>query len=149
MKLFLPPPFRVQGGRIPMSRPLFAAAVLAALLCLPGPARAGTYDVYSCWAGSDSFRNPGANGSAWAKTSDSGGQYTAFDQCGGSDNGLGVISIGGYEAPAGRAAEVSFSAPSGTRIVNVRLWRTAWSTGSGSGGDSKRNYLRLLADTGQ
>ena len=28
-------------------------------------ARAGTYDVYSCWAGWDSFRNPSENASAW------------------------------------------------------------------------------------
>src|SRR3954465_14328988 len=125
MKLFLPPPFRVQGGRIPMSRPLFAAAVLAALLCLPGPARAGTYDVYSCWAGSDSFRNPGANGSAWGKTSDPGGRYGAFDQCGGSDNGLGVIALSGFQAPVNSFGEVSFSAPAGAHVERLRLWRTA------------------------
>src|SRR3954451_2531677 len=140
--MLLPPP-----GRSRMSRRLLppAVAVTALLACAP-LARAGTYDVYSCWAGSDSFRNPGANGSAWVKTSDPNGQYSAFDQCGGSDNGMGVISVGGYEAPGGRSGEVSFTAPSGMRVVGVRLWRMAWSSGSGSGGDSKRNFLRLLAD---
>ena len=57
-----------------------ACALAALFLGLPA-ARAGTYDVYSCWAGSDSFRNPGANATAWGKTSDSGGRYSAFDQC--------------------------------------------------------------------
>src|SRR4051795_10734569 len=117
--MLLPPP-----GRSRMSRRLLSSAVAATALlaCSPGAARAGTYDVYSCWAGSDSFRNPSANASAWAKTSDPYGQYTAFDQCGGSDNGMGIISVGGYEAPGGRSAEVSFTAPSGMRVVGVRLW---------------------------
>src|SRR4051794_7714188 len=132
-----------------MPRCLLSLAVLASFACLAPAARAGTYEVYSCWAGSDSFRNPGANGSAWAKTSDGNAQYEAFGQCGATDNGMGVISKGGYEAPAGRFGELSFTAPSGTRVVGLRLWRTAWSSGSGSGGDSKRNYLRLLADGGQ
>src|SRR3954454_14959556 len=125
--MLLPPP-----GRSRMSRRLLppAVAVTALLACAP-LARAGTYDVYSCWAGSDSFRNPGANGSAWTKTSDPNAQYEAFGQCGSTDNGMGVIAKGGYEAPAGRYGEVSFTAASGTRVVGLRLWRTAWSYGSG------------------
>jgi hypothetical protein len=109
-------------------------------------AHAGTYDVYSCWAGSDSFRNPSANGSAWGKTGDPGGRYGAFDQCGGSDNGMGVIAYSGFQAPNGAFAEVNFGAPSGTRIERVRMWRTAWSYGQGSGGASQRSYLFFLSD---
>jgi hypothetical protein len=122
-----------------------ACALLALLVSVP-IARAGTYDVYGCWAGSDSFRNPGANASAWGKTGDPGGRYGAFDQCGGSDNGLGVIAYSGYPAPNGASAEVSFGAPAGTRIERLRMWRTAWSYGQGSGGASQRSYLYLLAD---
>src|SRR3954469_97184 len=123
---------------------LFAVLCLAALAC-PSAASAGTYDVWSCWAGNDSFRNPGANGSAWTKSSNEPGRFQAFDQCGGSDNGLGVIALSGYDAVAGQYGEVSFSAAAGTQIVGVKLWRTAWSYGSGSGGDSHRNYLSILA----
>jgi hypothetical protein len=129
--------------------PICMTTAVAALAAAP-MARAGTYDVYSCWAGHDSFRNPNANASAWAKINDNvGGQYSSFDQCGTHPNGMGVISVGGYEAPAGRYGEVAFSAPPGTRVQAVQLWRTAWSRGTGSGGDSKRNFLRLLADGAQ
>jgi hypothetical protein len=129
------------------STPGCALLALGLALALPLPAaRAGTYDVYSCWAGSDSFRNPGANASAWGKTSDPGGRYGAFDQCGSSDNGLGVIALSGYTAPNGAAGEVSFGAPEGIRIERVRMWRTSWSYGTGSGGASQRNYLYFLTD---
>src|SRR3954447_303779 len=124
---------------------LFVVFCLAAVAC-PSAASAGTYDVWSCWAGADSFRNPGANGSAWTKTSPNDDRFHAFDQCGGTDNGLGVIALSGYDAVAGQYGEVSFSAAAGTQIVGVKLWRTAWSYGSGSGGDSHRNYLSILAD---
>src|SRR5947209_4070091 len=110
-------------------------------------ARAGTYDVYSCWAGWDSFRNPSENASAWVKRSDPNGWFNAFDQCGSTtENGFGVISVTGYQAPNGAWGEVSFAAPAGTTIQHVRFWRTAWSYGSGSGGSSQRNYLFTLAD---
>src|SRR5437763_9999192 len=123
---------------------LLPARVLLSCALPAAVVRAGTYDVYSCWAGSDPFRTPGANGSAWTKTSDPGGRYGAFDQCGSSDNGLGVIAYSGYQAPNGASGEVSFAAPSGTRIEHVRLWRTAWSYGQGSGGASQRSYLFFL-----
>jgi hypothetical protein len=126
-----------------LSTPLAIATLVA---CIAAPeARAGTYEVFSCWAGSDSFRNPAANGSAWAKFQN-GDRYYAFDQCGASDNGFGVIAVSGYEAPPGGYGEISFSAPQGTAIEHVRLWRMGWSYGSGSGGASQRNYLYTLAD---
>lgn len=128
-----------------LRRLTFLAAFGAPLAFAP-VAGAGTYDVYSCWAGSDTFRNPAANGSAWAKRSDPGERFSAFDQCGASDNGFGVISVSGYQAPNGAFGELSFTAPAGTRIERVRFWRTAWSYGSGSGGESQRNYLYTLAD---
>src|SRR2546423_1355239 len=125
---------------------LLLAAVLSLLAGVP-VARAGTYDVYSCWSGSDSFRNPAANASAWAKRSDANGWFGAFDQCGsGTENGFGVISLSGLQAPNGSSGEVSFTAPTGTQIERVRFWRTAWSYGSGSGGGSQRNYLFTMAD---
>src|SRR4051812_21348518 len=124
---------------------LFVVLCLAAVAC-PSAASAGTYDVYSCWAGSDSFRNPGANGSAWHGVGDPGGRYGAFDQCGSTDNGFGLIAYTGETAPNGASAEVGFSAPEGRRIERVRMWRTAWSYGSGSGGASQRNYLYTLTD---
>src|SRR3954451_5609485 len=124
---------------------LFVVLCLAAL-AWPSAASAGTYDVWSCWAGADSFRNPGANGSAWTKSTNEAGRFQPFDQCGGTDNGLGVIAVSGYDAVGGQWGEVSFGAAPGTQIVGLRLWRTAWSYGSGSGGDSHRNYLRVVAD---
>src|SRR3954470_19155079 len=102
-----------------MSRLLLLVAVGLALLCAPGIARAGSYDVFGCWAGSDSFRNPGANGSAWTKSSPSPDRFGAFDQCGSTANGLGVISHSGYDAPPGAYGEVSFAAAAGTVITRV------------------------------
>lgn len=121
-------------------------AVWCALLFAAPAARAGTYDVYSCYAGADGFHNPSANASAWTGRDDPGGRFHAFDQCGASDNGFGVIALSGYQAPSGAFGEVSFTAPAGTQVVRLRLWRTAWSYGSGSGGTSQRNYLYTLAD---
>src|SRR4051812_50003471 len=118
---------------------------LALFAVLPAAdARAGTYDVYSCWAGSDSFRNPGANASAWGKLGDPGGRYGAFDQCGGSDNGMGVIAVSGEQAANGAYGEVGLAAPATTHVERIRMWRTAWSYGTGSGGASQRNYLYFL-----
>src|SRR5947209_5184052 len=135
-----------EGDRtMPRRRLLLMTACLLAPWC-PSDARAGTYDVYSCWAGSDSFRNPSANGSAWAKSSPYPERFTAFDQCGGTDNGLGVIAVSGYDAPSGQFGEVTFGAAPGTAVTRVRLYRTAWSYGRGSGGASERNYLSLVAD---
>src|SRR4051812_5837612 len=128
-----------------MLRRLLLLFVAGAALVIAPAAFAGTYDVYSCYAGADSFRNPGANASAWAKASDPNGFYSAFDQCGSTDSGFGVISLTGYQAPNGTWGEVSFSAPSGTRIERVRFWREAWSYGTGSGGDAQRGYLLTLS----
>ena len=41
---------------------------------------------------------------------------------------------------------MSFTAPAGTQVARLRLWRTAWSYGSGSGASAQRNYLYTLAD---
>jgi hypothetical protein len=81
------------------------------------------------------------------KGPDTSSYFHAFDQCGGSENGFGVISLSGYQAPNGTSGEVSFSAPEGTRLERVRLWRTAWSYGHGSGGESQRNYLQTYSDS--
>src|SRR3954454_5177335 len=131
-----------------MHRRLTLLAALAAALVLPAAdsARAGTYDVYSCYAGFTDFHNPGANASAWKKVDDPNGWFDAFDQCGTTESGFGVVALSGYHAAAGTYGEVSFAAANGTRIERVRLWRTAWTYGSGSGGDSQRNYLNTLAD---
>src|SRR4051794_41870834 len=107
--------------------------LLFAVLCLvavawPSAASAGTYDVWSCWAGSDSFRNPSANGSAWGKTGDPGGRYGAFDQCGGAGNGMGVIAYSGFQAPNRAVPGGNFRAPSGPRHEGVR-------GGGGAGGE--------------
>src|SRR4051812_47043481 len=59
---------------------------------------------------------------------------------------MGAIAYSGYQAPNGASAEVGFGAPSGTTIARVRMWRTAWSYGQGSGGASQRSYLYFLAD---
>ena len=124
---------------------LFVVLCLAAV-AWPSAASAGSYDVWSCWAGSDSFRNPGANGSAWVKSSPNDDRFHAFDECGATDVALGVIARSGYDALSGQHGEVTFSAAPGTQIVALKLWRTAWSYGTGSGSDSHRNYLRILAD---
>src|SRR4051794_1488187 len=136
----------MRENRRMLRRLMLPAAVVAGLAAAVPAAVAGTYDVYSCYAGADSFRNPGANASAWVKRSDPNGWYGAFDQCGSTDNGFGVISLTGYQAPSGAWGEVSFSAPDGTRIERVRLWREAWSYGTGSGGESQRGYLETLSD---
>jgi len=128
------------------SRVLLPFVIVVACLTPIASASAGTYDVYSCYAGGDSFLNPSFNASAWAKTSDPGDFFRAFDQCGQTESGLGVISHSGFQAPKGTFGEVRFTAPEGTRVERVRLWRTGWSYGSGSGGSSQRNYLGMFAD---
>src|SRR4051794_21276398 len=129
-----------------MLRRLTLLAALAAPMVLATAANAGTCDVYSCYAGASDFHNPGANATAWTRRDDPGDQYQAFDQCGSTSNGFGVISIGGYQAPANAYGEVSFTAAPGTKVERLRLWRDAWSNGSGSGGSSQRNYLYTLGD---
>ena len=128
-----------------MRRLLLVLSLSLSFLCVVPSARAGTYDVYSCWAGADSYRNPAANGKAWHK-----GVYDPhfleFDQCGSSDNGLGLVSQGGGQVPQGGYGELVFAAPSGTQVTRLRMWRTAWSYGTGTGAGSQRNYINTLAD---
>src|SRR3712207_1624270 len=79
-------------------------------------ASAGTYDVFSCYAGTDSFRNPAANASAWRKI-DEANHFQAFDQCGASENGMGIIARGGHMAANGAVGEGEFGAPADRKSV--------------------------------
>src|SRR5256885_12453419 len=106
-----------------MLRRLTLLAALAAPMVLAQAADAGTYDVYSCYAGATDFHNPGANASAWARRDDPGAQYQAFDQCGSTGNGFGVISIGGYTAPANSYREGSVAAAPRTQVAPLWLVR--------------------------
>src|SRR4051794_23913195 len=105
-----------------MLRRLLLLFVAGAALVIAPAAFAGTYDVYSCYAGADSFRNPRANARAWAKASETNWFCSGFDQWGSTDCVFGVNSLTGYQPPNGTWGEVSFSAPSGTRIERVRFW---------------------------
>ena len=108
---------------------------------------ADSYDVYACYAGQGTYLNPGDSAVSWSLAENNGsGYYLPFDQCGGSDNGFGVISRSGYIAPAGDYGEVFFEAPAGLRISRVQLWRSLYDYGLGSGGSSQRNYAQNEAD---
>src|SRR5215211_3707543 len=123
-----------------------SAALLTA--AVPASATANTYDVYSCWAGSGTFHNPNASSAAWAKDeSAAGGHFTAHADCGtNTTNGaMTVISVGGYSATLNEYARLAFTAPPSTTISQVRLWRNAWSYGTGTGPSSQRNFARVLA----
>jgi hypothetical protein len=110
-------------------------------------ATADSYDVYACYAGQGTYLNPGDSAVSWSLAENNGSAYyLPFDQCGGSDNGFGVISRSGYIAPAGDYGEVSFEAPAGLRISRVQLWRSLYDYGLGSGGSSQRNYAQNEAD---
>ena len=110
-------------------------------------ATADSYDVYACYAGQGTYLNPGDSAVSWSLADNNGSAYyLPFDQCGGSDNGFGVISRSGYIAPAGDYGEVSFEAPAGLRISRVQLWRSLYDYGLGSGGSSQRNYAQNEAD---
>jgi hypothetical protein len=131
------------------------AAAIAALAVLPGlvsAAHAGTYDVYSCWAGAGSYLNPDASGAAWnaddshATLGGTSRYYRAYDECNGAGGSFGAASIPGSAAPAGVFAESRFASPDGTRIQRVRLWRTAYTYGTGSGSSAHRGALFDLAD---
>ena len=124
-----------------------AAAVTLILAAGPGVAGANSYDVYACYAGQDSYLNPGDSAASWTLANNNGGGfYYPYDQCGGSTNGFGVISRSGYTAPAGDYGEVYFQAPQGLRIHQVQLWRSLIDYGIGSGGTSQRNYAENQAD---
>jgi len=110
-------------------------------------AAADSYDVYACYAGQGTYLNPGDSAVSWSLAENNGSAYyLPFDQCGGSDNGFGVISRSGYIAPAGDYGEVFFEAPAGLRISRVQLWRSLYDYGLGSGGSSQRNYAQNEAD---
>ena len=110
-------------------------------------AKADSYDVYACYAGQGTYLNPGDSAVSWSLAENNGSAYyLPFDQCGGSDNGFGVISRSGYIAPAGDYGEVLFEAPAGLRVSRVQLWRSLYDYGLGSGGSSQRNYAQNEAD---
>src|SRR3954447_4085005 len=129
------------------TRNLFATSALAVLL-IGAPAKANTYDVYSCWAGAGTFHNPNASSAAWSMDQASaGGHFTAHQDCGtNTTNGaMTVISLSGYMAAQNEFARLKFDAPSSSTVAGVQLWRNAWSYGTGSGASSQRNYAKLLA----
>jgi hypothetical protein len=130
-----------------MKRLLLSTLVLA-LLAPAAVAEANTYDVYSCWAGYGTFRNPNASSAAWTTDSSAaGGHFTAHSDCGTSSfNGaMAVISLSGYAAMSGELAQLTFGAPPKATIQHVDLWRNAWSYGTGSGPSSQRNFVTALA----
>ena len=134
-----------------MRRVALLAVVAAGLACIPA-ASAGTYDVYSCWAGAGSYLNPDASGVAWtaddshATLGGTSRYYRAYDDCRGATGAFGTASIPGGAAPSGVYAESRFASPDGTRIERVRLWRAAYTYGIGSGSTASRSYLLSLAD---
>jgi hypothetical protein len=127
----------------------FLTTLAAAAFLIPAaPATANTYDVYSCWAGAGTFRNPNASSAAWAKDqAAAGGRFTAHEDCAtNSANGaMTVISLSGYPAGNGQYARLAFTAPEGSTVYSVDLWRNAWSYGTGTGASSQRNYAKVLA----
>ena len=130
----------MRGFPIPAVAALGVVTLLALALDAP-TAKANSYDVYACYAGQGTYLNPGDSATSWSLASNNGGAfYLPFDQCGGSDNGFGVIAHSGYTAPVGDYGEVFFEAPSGLRIERVQLWRSLYDYGLGSGGTSQRNF---------
>jgi hypothetical protein len=132
-----------------MQRTILSTLALAALLLPAATAQANTYDVYSCWAGSGTFRNPNASSAAWIKDrSAAGGHFTYGDDCGinSTSGSMSLVSLTGDLATRGQYAEWSFRTPAGTTLSRGRLYRRAWTYGSGTGGSSQRNYLTTLAD---
>ncbi len=132
------------------SIPAVAALGVVTLLALgarPPTAMANSYDVYACYAGQGTYLNPGDSAVSWSLANNNASAfYLPFDQCGGSDNGFGVIAHSGYTAPAGDYGEVFFEAPSGLRIERVQLWRSLYDFGLGEGGTSQRNFAQNEAD---
>jgi hypothetical protein len=123
-------------------------STLAVALLSAAPARANTYDVYSCWAGADTFHNPNASSAAWAMDqAGSGGHFTAHQDCGtnGTNGAMTVISMSGYDAGLNEHARLVFTAPPNATISRVQLWRNAWSYGTGTGPSSRRNFAGMLA----
>jgi hypothetical protein len=131
-----------------MKRILLSTLALA-LLALAATAGANTYDVYSCWAGAGTFHNPNASSAAWAMDqASSGTHYAPNNDCGLNANSgsMSIVSLTGAIAAQGEYVGWNFTAPSGTTLATARLWRRAWTYGSGSGGSSQRNFLSVMAD---
>ena len=127
-----------------MKRCLLATAALA-LLIPSGLAKANTYDVYSCWAGFGTFRNPNASSAAWTKDqTHAGGHFTAADDCATNitSGSMSVQSVNGAPATQNQYADLTFTAPTGTSLAGATLWRAAWNYGSGT----QRNALTTLTD---
>jgi hypothetical protein len=134
-----------------MQRTILSTLALAALLLPAATAQANTYDVYSCWAGSGTFRNPNASSAAWVKDrSAAGGHFTAHADCGSNtyNGAMTVISLSGYAAAFGEYARLAFTAPPGSTVERIDLWRNAWSYGTGTGPSSQRNFAKVLAANG-
>jgi len=111
-------------------------------------AQANSYDVYACYAGQNTYLNPGFSAASWVASNNNGANYYyPYDQCGsGGPNGFGIISRSGYVAPADDYGQWSFTAPTGLHIREVQLWRALFDYGLGSGGASQRNYAWNLGD---
>jgi hypothetical protein len=123
--------------------------LVTALLIPAAQAKANTYDVYSCWAGANTFRNPNASSAAWAKDqSSAGGHYATGDDCGtnSASGSMNIESLLGDLATRGQSAELTFTAPAGTTLAGANLWRRAWTYGSGAGAASQRSYLMTLTN---
>src|SRR5258705_9723796 len=130
------------GGK--MKHPLTTLVVAVALLVPAAVADANTYDVYSCWAGADTYRNPNASSAAWTKDQGAaGGHFATGNDCGvnATSGSMSIVSLTGDLATRGQHAEWAFSAPVGTSLAAARVWRRAWGYGSGSSGSSQRNEL--------
>ena len=124
----------------------FSAANASALTIGARLAAANSYNVYACYAGQGTYLNPGNSAASWALSTDNANYYEPYDQCGGTTNGVGVISHSGYTAQAGDYGEVYFQAPEGLHIRQVQLWRSLIDYGVGEGGTSERNYAENFAD---
>jgi hypothetical protein len=132
-----------------MKRTVLSSLVLALLLVPSAAAEANTYDVYSCWAGYGTFRNPNASSAAWTKDQTTAGAHFATgDDCGMNSlsGSMSIVSLSGNFATRGQYAELSLRTPLGTTLAGARLWRRAWTYGSGTAGASQRNHLSVLAD---
>jgi hypothetical protein len=59
---------------------------------------------------------------------------------------MSIVSLSGELAAQGQYVGWKFTAPTGTTLASARLWRRAWTYGSGSAGSSQRNYLSVMTD---
>src|SRR4029079_6241240 len=150
-----PIPFVVHGSTTTTAKEgsmkrVLLSTLAVALLTPTATATANTYDAYSCWAGAGTFRNPNASSAAWTMDqASSGGHFTAHQDCGtnGTSGAMTVISLSGYDASIYEGARIAFTAPTGSTIARVQLWRNAWSYGTGAGPSSRRNSVGVLADS--